>query len=80
MSSSKVSFKTAEVDFDKGKRSQIYLKKLRKLGLIDLKTEDGAKLCAAIQKMAQLSTLDVSSVSESNFLDLHNMENPPCNL
>lgn len=57
-----------------------YLKNLRKLGLIALKTEDGEKLCTAIQKMDQLSTLDVSSVSESDFLDLRYMENPPCNL
>ncbi|KAL7217703.1 hypothetical protein ACSBR2_011025 [Camellia fascicularis] len=46
------------------------LTQLRKLGLIDLKREDGKDLCASIQRMESLSTLDVSSTGKQEPLDL----------
>ncbi|KAI5332812.1 PREDICTED: disease resistance [Prunus dulcis] len=53
------------------------LKGLRKLGLTDLERKDGRDLCRSIQKMQKLSTLDVRSTSEEEFLDLDHEEFPP---
>ncbi|KAA8527106.1 hypothetical protein F0562_008665 [Nyssa sinensis] len=40
------------------------LTQLTKLGLIDLKKEDGKDLCESVQNMKRLLTLDVSSISK----------------
>ncbi|KAM1791997.1 hypothetical protein ACFX12_035899 [Malus domestica] len=53
------------------------LKGLRKLGLTDLQKEDGRKLCCSLHEMEQLSTLDVRSTSEEDFLDLDHGEFRP---
>lgn len=53
------------------------LKGLRKLGLTDLQKEDGRKLCCSLHEMEQLSTLDVRSTSEKDFLDLDHGEFRP---
>ncbi|BFG28888.1 hypothetical protein CerSpe_151620 [Prunus speciosa] len=53
------------------------LKGLRKLGLTDLERKDGRELCCSVQKMKNLSTLDVRSTSEEEFLDLDHEEFPP---
>ncbi|KAM1688208.1 hypothetical protein ACFX2K_036093 [Malus domestica] len=53
------------------------LKGLRKLGLTDLQKEDGRKLCCSLYEMEQLSTLDVRSTSEKDFLDLDHGEFRP---
>ncbi|XP_021831472.1 disease resistance protein RPM1-like [Prunus avium] len=52
------------------------LKGLRKLGLTDLERKDGRELCCSVQKMEDLSTLDVRSTSEEEFLDLDHEEFP----
>ncbi|KAI9186639.1 hypothetical protein LWI28_019367 [Acer negundo] len=55
-----------------------FLVELRKLGLIGLKREDGRELCASIQKMQKLSTLDVRSSYKEEYLELDDMDdNPP---
>lgn len=58
------------------------LTQLRKLGLIDLNREDGKDLCASIQRMENLSTLDVSSTGKQEPLDLADCHMPshacPC--
>ncbi|KAH7843347.1 hypothetical protein Vadar_015589 [Vaccinium darrowii] len=53
------------------------LTQLRKLGLVDLNEEDGKVLCASVEKMEHLSTLDVTSTSKDKFLDLDEMKSPP---
>ncbi|KAK3198631.1 hypothetical protein Dsin_022046 [Dipteronia sinensis] len=54
-----------------------FLVELRKLGLTGLKREDGRELCASIQKMKKLSTLDVCSSYKEEYLELDDMDNPP---
>ncbi|KAL6205981.1 hypothetical protein ACLB2K_023232 [Fragaria x ananassa] len=49
---------------------------LRKLGLVDLEREHGRELCCSIQKMAELSTLDIRSTGEEEYLDLDHMNSP----
>ncbi|XP_059638686.1 disease resistance protein RPM1-like [Cornus florida] len=57
------------------------LTQLRKLGLIELETKDGKDLCACIQKMQNLLTLDLSSINIINkSLDLDHMTSPPPDL
>ncbi|KAL5822701.1 hypothetical protein ACOSQ3_020623 [Xanthoceras sorbifolium] len=64
------------------KKQQIIVKlgllvELRKLGLIGLKRECGRALCASIQKMRKLLTLDVRSSYKEEYLELDDMHNPP---
>lgn len=56
------------------------LTQLRKLGLVDLKREGGKYLCASVENMALLSTLDVSSSNKDESLDLDYMQLPPLHL
>jgi disease resistance protein RPM1 len=45
--------------------------KLRKLGITELKKEDGKDLCASIEKMEHLTSLYVKSASIDEYLDLN---------
>lgn len=54
------------------------LTELRKLGVSELKEEDGKDLCASIEKMEHLSSLHVTSTGEEAFLDLDYMNALPC--
>ncbi|KAH7842444.1 hypothetical protein Vadar_005365 [Vaccinium darrowii] len=56
------------------------LTQLRKLGLVDLRRDGGKCLCASVEKMKHLSTLDVSSTNMDEFLDLDYMQSPPPHL
>lgn len=49
---------------------------LRKLGLINLKSKDGRKVCGSIQKMEHLSTLDLRADSGDN-LELDHIQIKP---
>ncbi|KAL6999594.1 hypothetical protein U1Q18_000752 [Sarracenia purpurea var. burkii] len=53
------------------------LTKLRKLGIDKLKSEDGKALCTAIENMSNLQSLDVSSISKDEILDLQHISYPP---
>ncbi|KAM2164183.1 hypothetical protein COP2_043042 [Malus domestica] len=53
------------------------LRQLRKLGLKKLKREDGRALCAAIEKMNHLESLDLSAISEDEVLHLESISTPP---
>ncbi len=44
---------------------------LRKLGITELKKEDGKDLCASIEKMEHLTSLYVKSASIDEYLDLN---------
>ncbi|XP_039170404.1 disease resistance protein RPM1-like [Eucalyptus grandis] len=49
---------------------------LRKLGLINLKSEDGRRVCGSIQKMEHLSTLDLRADS-GDYLELDHIQIKP---
>ncbi|XP_057499611.1 disease resistance protein RPM1-like [Actinidia eriantha] len=56
------------------------LTQLRKLGVQNLKIEDGKALCTAIEKMNHLESLDVESLSRDEILDLQHIACAPQNL
>ncbi|XP_062076632.1 disease resistance protein RPM1-like isoform X2 [Humulus lupulus] len=53
------------------------LTELRKLGINKLRSEDGKRLCDCIQNMNLLESLDISSISEDETIDLESMSCPP---
>ncbi|KAG8385970.1 hypothetical protein BUALT_Bualt03G0100500 [Buddleja alternifolia] len=53
------------------------LSQLRKLGLMRIKGEHGKDLCESIQKMQKLTTLDLSSITKEEYLEVGEMEDPP---
>ncbi|GMY36617.1 disease resistance protein RPM1-like [Fagus crenata] len=53
------------------------LAQLRKLQISKLKRENGIALCIALKKMTKLRSLDISSTSEEEVLELHLMSSPP---
>ncbi|KAF3455923.1 hypothetical protein FNV43_RR00566 [Rhamnella rubrinervis] len=53
------------------------LTQLRKLGIFKLGREDGKILCQCIEKMELLETLEVTAMSEDDFIDLEYMSSPP---
>lgn len=53
------------------------LTQLRKLGLTGLKQEHGKHLCAAVELMRSLRTLDVCSATKEEYIDVEEMKNPP---
>ncbi|TQD76268.1 hypothetical protein C1H46_038216 [Malus baccata] len=52
-------------------------RQMRKLGLKNLKSKDGRDLCASIEKMNHLESLDLSAISEDEVLDLESISTPP---
>lgn len=50
---------------------------LRKLGLMGLKSEHGKDLCAAVELMKKLTTLDIRAATKEEFLEVGEMTNPP---
>ncbi|XP_059656615.1 disease resistance protein RPM1-like [Cornus florida] len=53
------------------------LTQLRKLGIIDLPTEDGSNLCQSIEKLENLRSLNVTSLKKDEVVDLQAITNPP---
>ncbi|KAL8469597.1 hypothetical protein ACS0TY_032444 [Phlomoides rotata] len=53
------------------------LTRLRKLGLTGLKSEHGQDLCAAVESMENLTTLDLCAATKEEFLEVGEMSNPP---
>lgn len=53
---------------------------LRKLGLTEVKEEHGTELCCAVEQMVRLSTLEVRSTEEEEYLDLDHIRSPPRSL
>lgn len=58
-------------------RSIRSLTRLRKLGIIDLQTSQGLRLCASIMSMPDLCSLSISSLHEEEILDLCSITHPP---
>ena len=55
-----------------GKRQEPeHCKRVRELGITELKVEDGKNLCASIEKMEHLCSLYVNSASKEEYLDLN---------
>ncbi|KAM6551001.1 hypothetical protein CsatB_000809 [Cannabis sativa] len=50
---------------------------LRKLGIKNLRSEDGRSFCDCIQNMNNLESLSVTSISEDETIDLESMSSPP---
>ncbi|XP_021740778.1 disease resistance protein RPM1-like [Chenopodium quinoa] len=66
---------------DVGHRSMVVkelrnLRQLRRLGITELKFEDGKDLCAAIEEMQCLQTFSVYSKNLSEFIDLDHFQSP----
>ncbi|KAF8376809.1 hypothetical protein HHK36_031519 [Tetracentron sinense] len=53
------------------------LSQLRRLGILELRKEDGLALCSSIEKMSNLHWLDVESLQEEKVLDLQFQSSPP---
>ncbi|KAL5231569.1 hypothetical protein ABZP36_030345 [Zizania latifolia] len=52
------------------------LKKLRRLGVLNLRRKDGSDLCDSIAKMDQLSSISITAMDDE-YLDIHNMSVVP---
>ncbi|PRQ59898.1 putative P-loop containing nucleoside triphosphate hydrolase, leucine-rich repeat domain, L [Rosa chinensis] len=53
------------------------LRQLRKLGLKNLRCEDGQALCASIENMNHLESLEVCAMGEDEVLDVQSISTPP---
>ncbi|KAM1368436.1 hypothetical protein PS1_001765 [Malus domestica] len=53
------------------------LRQLRKLGLKNLKSEDGRAVCASIEKMNHLESLLLTAINGEEVLDLESISTPP---
>ena len=53
------------------------LRQLRKLGIKNLSKETARALCDSIEKMNNLESLDISSISEDEIIDLQSISSPP---
>ncbi|XP_073146831.1 disease resistance protein RPM1-like [Henckelia pumila] len=56
------------------------LTQLRKLALVGIKREHGKSLCASLEQLTYLTTLDLSSNTEEEFLELGEIQNPSSNI
>ncbi|KAJ6962832.1 NBS-LRR type disease resistance protein [Populus alba x Populus x berolinensis] len=50
---------------------------LRRLGIIKFRKEDGRDLCSSIDKLTNLRALSVTSITESEVIDLEYLSSPP---
>ncbi|KDP40943.1 hypothetical protein JCGZ_24942 [Jatropha curcas] len=53
------------------------LDQLRRLGIVNLRKEDGKDLCSSIEKLTNLRALSVASVTENEVIDLDSLSSPP---
>ncbi|KAM5573619.1 hypothetical protein ABKV19_013251 [Rosa sericea] len=53
------------------------LVQLRKLGIVQMRKEDGKVLCSSIEKLNKLCTLNITSVEEEEIIDLQQLSSPP---
>ncbi|KAJ6714742.1 DISEASE RESISTANCE PROTEIN RP [Salix viminalis] len=50
---------------------------LRRLGILKFRKEDGRDLCSSIDKLMKLRALSVTSITESEVIDLEHLTSPP---
>ncbi|XP_065871700.1 disease resistance protein RPM1-like [Euphorbia lathyris] len=53
------------------------LKRLRRLGIVNMREEDGEHLCSSILKLTNLRTLSLSSIKESEVINLNPLNSAP---
>lgn len=53
------------------------LTQLRRLGIRNMRQEDGAALCSSIEKMINLRSLSITAIEEDVIIDIHNISRPP---
>ncbi|XVF13714.1 hypothetical protein REPUB_Repub08aG0231300 [Reevesia pubescens] len=53
------------------------LSQLRRLGIMNLRKEDGIVLCSSIEKLTNLEALSVVSSVKDEVIDLHHLSSPP---
>ncbi|KAK8505706.1 hypothetical protein V6N12_038440 [Hibiscus sabdariffa] len=53
------------------------LVQLRRLGIINLRKEDGNRLCSSIEKLINLRALSIVSLVKEEFMDLQSLSSPP---
>lgn len=53
------------------------LRRLRKLGIVDLPSDSGKFLCETIQNLPSLRSLSMASQNMNNFLEIQEIKNPP---
>ncbi|XP_073055881.1 disease resistance protein RPM1-like [Primulina eburnea] len=56
------------------------LTQLRKLGLVGIKREHGKSLCASLERLKNLTTLDLCSKTKEEFLEVGEIQNPSSNI
>ncbi|KAJ7003711.1 disease resistance protein RPM1-like [Populus alba x Populus x berolinensis] len=53
------------------------LNQLRRLGIVKFRKEHGKALCSSVTKLTDLRALSITSVTDSEFIDLEYLSNPP---
>ncbi|KAI5327378.1 hypothetical protein L3X38_026774 [Prunus dulcis] len=53
------------------------LVQLRRLGIVQMRKEDGKVLCSSIEKLSKLCALSITSVEEDEIIDLQHLSSPP---
>ncbi|KAJ6933243.1 disease resistance protein RPM1-like [Populus alba x Populus x berolinensis] len=53
------------------------LNQLRRLGIVKFRKEHGKDLCSSVTKLTDLRALSITSVTDSEFIDLEYLSNPP---
>ncbi|WCJ44218.1 Disease resistance protein RPM1 [Euphorbia peplus] len=53
------------------------LNQLRRLGIVNLRREDGEAFCSTIEMLRNLNALSVTSLEESQILDMESLSSPP---
>ncbi|XP_073298966.1 disease resistance protein RPM1-like [Primulina huaijiensis] len=56
------------------------LTQLRKLGLVGIRREHGKSLCASLERLKTLTTLDLCSKTKEEFLEVGEIQNPNSNI
>ncbi|KAK9928132.1 hypothetical protein M0R45_025284 [Rubus argutus] len=53
------------------------LVQLRRLGIVQMRKQDGKTLCSSIEKLTKLCTLSITSREEDEIIDLQHLSSPP---
>jgi len=53
------------------------LNQLRRLGIVRFRKEHGKALCSSVTKLTDLRALSITSITDSEFIDLDYLSNPP---
>ncbi|KAJ6943088.1 disease resistance protein RPM1-like [Populus alba x Populus x berolinensis] len=53
------------------------LNQLRRLGIVKFRKEHGKDLCSSVTKLTDLRALSITSITDSEFIDLEYLSNPP---